>query len=107
MGSEEQSAAMKTTILFLACLLVVSGVKINHDQEPCWKPVVKAARENCNQECDTAEHSIECGRCIMNHEDCKLGFVSVCEDEVEREKCEQDGTAILYWYRCIIEKVCE
>merc|ERR1711942_302611 len=106
MGSEEQSAGMKTTILFLSRVLVLSGAKNHYDQEPCLRHVVKAARENCKEECDTAKHSIECGRCIMNHEDCKLGFVSICEDEVEREKCEQDGTAFLYWYRCIFEKVC-
>ena len=102
---------MKTIILFLACLLVVSGVKVEIHKDPCWNKIVKAARENCNQECDTPKPSTECGRCIMNHEDCKLGFVEICsyefEDKSKREECEHGSTGLFYHHRCIERKVCD
>merc|ERR1711942_565835 len=109
MGSEEQSADMKTTLLFLSCLLVISGALFHKD--PCWHKVAKAARENCKEECDTAKPSRECGRCIINHEDCKLGFVEKCthefEDKSKRERCEHLSTGLFYHFDCIKLKVCD
>ena len=89
---------MKTSLLFLACLLVVIGAKISIT--PCWRRVVKVAREDCKQECNTVNPNIECGSCIMNHGDCKLGFVEKCrqefEDKSDREKCEVLSAALFY-----------
>merc|ERR1712098_105213 len=98
MGSLEQPAAMDTSVIFLACLLVFAAAQQFGSIEDCLIHSSLIVVIDCEQQCDVQGES--CDNCIMKHTEkicrdkfgsCSLAFgrisaaVELCEVKAEEE----------------------
>merc|ERR1712212_441091 len=80
MGSLEQTVNMKTTFIFLACLLKITGGRYapnsDNKEKDCNNKAKEISSQDCKQQCDVAELTEDCAKCIEEHKDydrdCKI-----------------------------------
>ena len=91
---------MKTTLIFLACLLVITGANL---REQCNNKAVEISSQDCKQQCNEnararyPEDTWACADCIFEHqdyeEDCKgMKLEMQCftaEDDIALEDCKE------------------
>ena len=109
--SLEQTVNMKTTFIFLACLLVMTTGRYTHNsdnkEKDCNNKAKEISSQDCKQQCDVAELTEDCAKCIEEHKDydrdCKIDnnlqyrclitvFPLQKEEEGCREECQWDNT---------------
>merc|ERR1719369_2353770 len=105
---------MKTTFIFLVCLLVMTAGRYAYDsdywvnkEKKCNNKAEEISSQDCKQQCDVAELREDCAKCIGEHKDydsdCKEDFdlivqclKTVFPDHKEeggcREECKRDVT---------------
>ena len=71
---------MKTTLIFLACLLVINGAKL---EKKCDRKAEEIFRQDCKHQCGVAAPSSDCARCIWKHQD----YDAACKGDTRREQC--------------------
>merc|ERR1712183_207180 len=80
MGSLRQTCKMKTTLIFLACLLAIKGAKL---EKKCDREAEEIFRQDCKHQCGVAEPSYDCAKCIWKHRD----YDEACVGETRRDQC--------------------
>merc|ERR1719153_719976 len=72
---------MRTTLIFLACLLVIAGASI---EKQCNEKAEEIAAQDCKEDCNVAKRGKDCATCIWNHKD----YDKVCQgDDTIVEQC--------------------
>ena len=90
---------MKTTFIFLACLLVLTaGDNWEPLKKKCENKAVGIASQDCKEQCGVAEPGEDCAKCVGTHKDydydCKnIGFASWCFRvlywKIRKEDCKE------------------
>ena len=61
---------MKTTFIFLACLLVLAyGYNWANIKKKCDNKAVGIASQDCKEQCNVAELGEDCAKCVGTHKD--------------------------------------
>merc|ERR1712243_93025 len=107
MGSLRLTVNMKTTFIFLACLLVLTaGYKYSNRhgdyyanlKKKCDNQAVGIASQDCKEQCIVAELGEDCAKCVGTHKDydydCKnIGFSVWCgrflSMKIREEDCKE------------------
>merc|ERR1712183_309636 len=95
MGSLGQTVNMKTTFIFLACLLVITGANLRKE---CNNKAEEISSKDCKQYCNAnspANDYFDCVNCFEKHQDydeeCKgVKLEKECfktEEDVARDDC--------------------
>ena len=72
---------MKTTLIFLACVLVVNGAKL---EKNCDREAEEIFRQDCKHQCGVAEPLVDdCAMCIWKHQD----YDTACKGETKTDQC--------------------
>merc|ERR1719233_90338 len=73
---------MKTTLIFLACVLAINGAKL---EEKCDRKALEIFREDCKHQCEVAEarNFNPCAMCIWKHKD----YDAACKEETRTDQC--------------------
>merc|ERR1719228_464458 len=91
---------MKTTFIFLACLLVITAGSINPNTEywvnkekQCNNKAEEISSQDCKQQCDGAKFGDDCVECIGKHKD----YDYDCKDIMLSLRCHN------YYVRYLLE----
>merc|ERR1712055_1024476 len=91
MGSLGQTVNMKTTFIFLACLLgITTGYYVGRIKKDCNKKAEEISAQVCSKQCDVAEQGEDCAGCIMEHKD----YYKRCKGEYLIRQCQRTAQEI-------------
>ena len=80
---------MKTSFIFLACLLAIAGANI---EKRCNKTAEAIATQYCKLHCHVAEPKKECAMCIWNHQH----YDPACKGETLGGPCTKTSVKIMF-----------
>merc|ERR1712179_362381 len=103
MGRIEQTVSMKTTFIFLACMLGIATAdfydanRAKSLQKDCNSKAEEISSQDCKQECNVTEPGEDCAKCIANHQDydydcANFMVLTRCldiYDKLERQDCKE------------------